>query len=208
MNKIARAIATAALTLASVIAATAQKPDQTLKNVIDKINNAPSVTLSFTLDTGDQNIAGQLTAAGNRFVITTDDGSFDTRFDGTTQWTWSQASGEVSMTTPTPEEIRETNPIEIIRTAPAIYNAAITQKTPQSVTLKLTPRNPRNTDIKEALLKIALPANIPQHLEVIMKDAQTMRFTFSNFTTGNKTSPRLFRYDPSLHPGAEIIDLR
>lgn len=208
MNKHIIRLAAFILLLFVPFATPAQNAHKTLQAVVDKINNAPSVTTDFTMTTPDGTLKGNILASGRCFIITTEDNVFDTRFDGTTQWTWNQASGEVSMTTPTPDEILETNPIEIIKTAPGLYNSKMAGSSPGTQTLQLTPRNPRSTDIKEAQIKIARSTNIPLDLKVILKDGQTISFTFSNFTTGSKIEPKQFRYNPALHPGAQIIDLR
>lgn len=200
------------VTLLPVMAAAQQSRTQDAASVLEatvhKLNAAPSVHTSFTLTANGQTLKGVMTAAGRCFYIKSDGGEYETWFDGKTQWTWSAATNEVNMTEPTPEEIMETNPFAIATEATKIYNVSLVGKDGPTVLLRLTPKRGAATQVAEAVLKIALPSNFPAELKVTLKDRQVLSFCFNDMAVGKKLDVREFKYDPSKHPGAEIIDLR
>lgn len=179
-----------------------------LNKCVEKLEKAPSLYVDFSLIQGGNVTNGELVLSKNNFVIVAADGNYQTWFDGKTQWTWSTMTNEVSMTQPTNEEILETNPLAIAREASKLYNVKEKSRSDKSFTLRLTPKNRIDTEIKEAELTCSQATFFPQSLDVKMKDNQTFTFRIDKIIEGKALDAKKFRYDPSYHPDAEIIDLR
>ncbi|MDE6344264.1 MAG: hypothetical protein K2L69_05950, partial [Muribaculaceae bacterium] len=58
-----------------------------LETAVAKITEAPSVSTRFEVSDFSGKVTGEAVIAGNRFVIVTDGGEYETWFDGKTQWT-------------------------------------------------------------------------------------------------------------------------
>lgn len=179
-----------------------------LTSAIKKIESAPSISAKFTMTEGNSRIEGKVFASGKCFAIVNADGSFETWYDGKTQWTWSQITNEVNITEPTDEELLETDPFAIIKASASGYFAKIKEKSAGMTILSLTPKNTEPTDISNIELQLSDSSNFPLTLKVITKDRQTVIFSFSDVGIGKRILPADFRYKNSYHPGSEIIDLR
>ena len=185
-----------------------KEAEEILRDAIEKINKAPSLKTEFKLSANGEEVSGTVISAGECFIISLENGTYESWFDGKTQWTWSSGTNEVNMTNPTPDEIIETNPFAIAADATRNYKASIIEKTQTSTTIKLAPKATAKTNIAEATLNISNSTNFPLSLVVKLKDRQIIQFTFSHISIGKKLVPVDFRYNPLYHPGAEIIDLR
>ena len=99
----------------------AQSDRQAERIIADFINSVErnSVQAEFELTTLDGNNRpmqvqnGIFRMRGNKFSLLTDE--FDVFFDGTTQWTYMDAVGEVMITEPTGDDLAEINPIFLLR---------------------------------------------------------------------------------------------
>lgn len=182
--------------------------EKKLREIIAKIDSAPSITADFTLEEGNRKTAGQLVTSGDGFYIYADDGRYETWYDGLTQWTWSDMTGEINMSEPTTEELMECNPLAIMNSSADTYKVKIVSSDAAATVLQLEPRDKKNSEISQATLKVSNATNFPVELKVILKDRDTLLFGFTNIKTGSTIPVARFRYKSSYHPGVEIIDLR
>ena len=88
---------------------------QTAKSVLDKTATQLSrgcVTAHFTARGAMGNSNGNITVQGKKFVLTSPQARI--WFDGKTEWSLAQGSGEVNVTNPSAAEIAGINPINFI----------------------------------------------------------------------------------------------
>lgn len=179
-----------------------------LAEAADKIASAPSLSTRFEASDPTGKVTGEAVVAGKRFVIVTDAGDFETWFDGKTQWTYNEASGEVSMTEPTPAEILEVNPLAIITDVKDRYRITPLAAAESAVSrFRLEPVGD-NQAVKSAVVTIDNRSGWPVEIQAVLNDSGSVSLRFSETTVGEKIAPERFRYNPAFHPGAEIIDLR
>lgn len=179
-----------------------------LTETAEKIASAPSVSTRFEASNQTGKVSGEAVIANKCFVIITDGGDYETWFDGKTQWTYNAATEEVSMTEPTMQEILEVNPLAMITNLSSAYS--ISQiGTSDSVRQKfrLTPTS-SNSSIKTAIVTINTTLLWPVEISATLADNETLTIKFTDTAVGQKVSSDRFRYNPNLHPDAEIIDLR
>ena len=179
-----------------------------LAEAADKIASAPSLSTRYEASDPTGKVTGEAVMAGKRFVIVTDAGDFETWFDGKTQWTYSEASGEVSMTEPTPAEIFEVNPLAIITDVKDRYRIKPLTSTDSAVSRFRLESVGDNPTVKSAVVTIDNRSGWPIEIQAVLSDSGTVSLRFSETTVGEKIAPERFRYNPAFHPDAEIIDLR
>lgn len=205
----------AVLLLAATLAApfymsgqAANAAESILQKTVDKIKGSPSLRVHFTVSQGKEKTEGEMVMSGSCFAMSVANGSFETWFDGKTQWTWGSSTNEVNMTQPTAEELMETNPLVILDGATKDYKTSLIKNDAAKAELRLIPIGTKKNDIKEAILNINKMSNFPDALKVTLKDGQNIEFNFLGITVGKQLQPKDFRYDTVYHPDAEIIDLR
>lgn len=180
-----------------------------LAETVARIADAPSLSTRFEAsDPAGGKVTGDAVIAGRCFAIVTDGGEYETWFDGKTQWTYSAETGEVSMTEPTQQEILEVNPLAIVTGIDSAYgiSAPVAGKDGRQ-TYRLTPAD-SSSGIKKASVTIDPATLLPVTIHATLSDNSTLTIHFTETKIGDKIPAKRFRYDPMIHPDAEIIDLR
>lgn len=180
-----------------------------LAEAVARITAAPSLSTRFEAsDPAGGKVTGDAVVAGRCFAIVTDGGEYETWFDGKTQWTYSTETGEVSMTEPTQQEILEVNPLAIVTGIDSAYSisAPVTGKDGQQ-TYRLIPAD-TSSGIKKASVTIDQATLLPVTIHATLSDNSTLTIHFKETKIGDSIPAKRFRYDPMIHPDAEIIDLR
>ncbi len=81
---------------------------QAIDKAAKKIESAGALTAKF-----NGSMTGTLISSGKKFSIVAD--GFGVWYDGKDMWSFSSRAGETTLTSPTPSELLETNPLEIIK---------------------------------------------------------------------------------------------
>lgn len=170
-----------------------------------------AVSASFTADqfsgtkvTGSTN--GSITVKGKKFVISTP--GYKTWFDGKTQWTYTSASEEVNVSTPTAEEVAKMNPTSFVYLYKQGYittmkDATLRGQACYEVHLKAN----GNQGIKEVFLTIDKNTLTPYSIRFRQGTNQWTRLTITNFSN-KKAKDADFSFNSKDFPQAEVIDLR
>lgn len=180
-----------------------------LAEAVARITAAPSLSTRFEAsDPAGGKVTGDAVIAGRCFAIVTDGGEYETWFDGKTQWTYSAETGEVSMTEPTQQEILEVNPLAIVTGIDSAYSISVPVAGKDGrQTYMLTPAD-SSSGIKKASVTIDPATLLPVTIHATLSDSSTLTIHFTETKIGDKIPVKRFRYDPMIHPDAEIIDLR
>ncbi len=96
------------LLLTTAFAASADAP--VVDRAEQQISQAPSLTVNFRINGAD----GRLVMCGECFTLEVP--GMRTAFNGTTQWTLNEEDSELTITTPTAEEVAAINPLGFIST--------------------------------------------------------------------------------------------
>ena len=181
---------------------TAQK---ILTDAASKIENAPSVSASCTITANGRKEAATLIMSGQKFVVKTD--GMSVWFDGTTQWTWSADTREVTITNPTPQELAQINPLSILATFRNDYIVTLLPSAPSVKSLRLAAKK-TGSDIRQADITLQAGSLTPLEFVVSYSGGAVVKVKITDFNIGKKLPLTIFRYDPGTHPDAEIVDLR
>ncbi len=183
----------------------AQSATQVLDKAIAVFNNSQGITADYVITAGQGSSAGKIDMCGNKFRIVSDD--MICWYDGTSQWTYSTISDEVSVTTPTLEEMQMSNPYIAITTLKKtchIYKAYT--QIEGFYTLKLVPKDDQS--IKQILVYLENNTYNVSKVYFEMMDGNNYRTVISNYKT-TRFSDGIFNYDKTMVPaGTEVVDLR
>lgn len=193
------------LSAVSIISLAADKGADVMRSCAAKFRATPSVVVDFSIahSTGSDN--GKLTVSKNMFKMITP--QLSTWFDGKTQWTYVADNNEVNVTEPTGEELMESNPFELLNSVESKFNCKLLNATPSTDIVLLTPRD-SSSAIQSAKVTVSKSSGWPTAMTVVFDSSRSTSIAINKVTPGAALNQTAFRYNKSIHPGAEIIDLR
>lgn len=184
----------------------AETADQVLKKAAAGINGANGLSASFTIDYGSQKLSGTMKASGKMFALQTS--STSTWYDGKSMWTYNAKNNETTLTTPTPAEVAEANPLSIVNSYSSTFTAAFAKtQTKGSKTIVLTPKS-KQSGYRSVHVTIPDGSPYPSKLVVIPSSGQKVTISISKVSSSQKLPASTFVYPKSKYPKAEIVDLR
>ncbi len=196
MNKIYTLI----IALLLPVIAWAYSAQEVVDKAADKIRTVGSLTAKFS-----GTAEGTLLTSGKKFSI--DAGGFGTWYNGTDMWTYSQQTGETTLTSPTPSELMETNPLEIIKSYSNKFSATKLGEQGGKFTLKLTPKT-KGGSVKAATLVIDTRTWLPASIDMVMSNGARFTLNIKSITVGTPPAASSFEYPQKKYPGIEVVDLR
>ncbi len=188
------------LTLFAIIlwaAVAGAKVPAAISNAVSRVKAAPALEIGCTLN-GSQ--AGA-TFSGNMFIL--DLGSAKVYYDGKTQWSYLPDDKEVTIFDPTPAELAESNPLQILSHLDSDYSGQAVKG--KADTYRLTALNPKN-QINEVTVVINPKTGWPTQMTLI---AGNQRIELANFrftTLKTKKPAEAFKF--KAPKGTTVNDLR
>ena len=189
----------------AALAVTAQTPSAMLDKCVAAINANGGVTANYSITSNQGTSSGTIAMQGVKFRVISPEAKC--WYDGKTQWAWSPVTEEVSITTPTADELQMTNPIAAVQHFKANFNMKRAKaKTANTYVIKLTPKKKDNIktvwlyfDEKTSLLRTA-------RFDMSDKSVYTVRITDYK----HKSLPAsTFTFNKSQVPaGTQVVDLR
>lgn len=176
-----------------------------LAKVEQKMKAAPSLTATFTVNQGSGTSKGSITMCGDRFELSTPDMSV--WFDGKNQWSYLTSSGEVNLTEPTPDEIRQVNPFAIISSLGKNFKARRLKAAPGYEKIELTPTT-TDSEIASATMTVKTATSYPSEIVIKANDGTVTSLMVTSVKEGAKLPDGRFRFSSKAHPGVPVIDLR
>ena len=194
-------------------------PDTEAKSILDKTAQALQKTTgaqaAFTLTIENnqtnekQTLSGALWLKGNKFKLVADD--IETYYNGKTQWVYMVDEDEVTVSTPTADELQDINPTLIISSYKTGY--------------KLKKDSDATVDGKAAFVVCIYPDDRtkPYHrIEILIEKSSYNILSINTYgKNGTNTlikikkyerdvslADSLFAFDEKKYPNAEVIDLR
>ena len=198
-----------ALTLALIPAllhgaGTAPSAAEVLRRAADALRKAPSVEAVFTASSGNSTTSGKILLSGNRFVLTTP--MLTTWFDGKTQWAYSPDAGEVNISEPTPDELSQINPFAIVAGMQSGYTPRRLKSQPGTSCIELLPKT--KSEYRNFIITFNDSNHLPKEIVITAADNSVTKINVTNIKTGGKQQQSTFRFNATMHPGVDIVDLR
>lgn len=185
----------------------ATEADNLLDNMVEWTSARKTVEVDYTIQSGDASAKGTIVIDGKRFRVRSE--ILDAWYDGTNQWSYSPQTKEVSITTPSEEELQQINPFSIIAAFRRNYNASYKQTDANTKhrVVELTPKD-KGSDITKVEISVPVGYLYPARIVVRISSGETLVINTSRIIRGKKFSDNDFVYDRGIYPDAEIIDLR
>lgn len=184
----------------------AQNANSVMRSVVEKYTTAKNVSADFALSSSQINVKGNIVMSGEKFRILTD--SFKTWYDGTTQWLYSTAIGEVNVLQPAREELDACNPYLAVMKYDTKYRAVLKNTTARSYVVDLVALN---YYIEMTSITLTIDKKSYQITEAVatMVDGSKQTIKFSNYKMNTTLDASVFMFDKNMVPkGTQIIDLR
>lgn len=165
----------------------------------------PAVETFFTINGGQGGVQGSIIMSGSSFTMSTP--QLKVWYDGKTQWTYLDSSGEVSITEPTAEELMASNPFAILSSYSSHYKSRRLEDNNGRKCVGLTPVD-KNAGIEQITVIADKSGTWPEAINIKFDDNRQIDLVINKIAGIAKPSEKIFRYDPKLQPANEIIDLR
>ena len=145
---------------------------------------------------------GTIVMQGAKFRILADD--IKSWFNGKTQWTYSDQTGEVNIVDPTAQELQMTNPLAAAKSLKDAFNMT-SLKAATGYAIKLTPK--KKSNVKSITLYIS-KAYVLTAADYVTTNG-TYKLKLTNYKTKQSYPASTFVFDKKLVPaGTEVVDLR
>jgi outer membrane lipoprotein-sorting protein len=128
-------------------------------------------------------------------------------YDGTTQWTYTADTKEVTIVEPTPEEIADINPFAIINGFRRGCEAKLVSSDKASDTVTLTPLSKAST-VRQATITFSKASSLPTHIEIQLRAGGQMSLTITSANPNINYPASTFVFDKNKYPKATVVDLR
>lgn len=168
------------------------------------MKSAKGLKASFTAIYNGQKATGDIVLTGNRFKLVTQ--AMTTWYDGCTQWTYSLANQEVTVSEPTAEELTQVNPFAILESLRTRYAARRVTAPKGYDMLELKPKG--QGDYSKIMLAINSATSMPAEIVFYTTDGSCTSIKISEITRTKAYPDSYFRFDPKGYRGVEVIDLR
>lgn len=189
--------------LVAVTAATAQTPQAVIDKCLAQLGKG-AVSASYSVS-GQGAASGTIVLSGKKFRMLSS--AMKCWYDGKTMWTYSQATGEVNITTPTAADLAMTNPYAIAQSYKQSFTMSKGTSAGGVYTIKMTPK--KKSNIKELTLTINTQTYRISKVQFLMTNKTKTTITVNNYKTGVKADSKTFKFDKSLVPkGTPVVDLR
>ena len=127
------------------------------------------------------NYPGTITMRGDRFMLEMFD--MEAAYDGKTLYVYSATTDELTLSTPTEQELMEANPFLYAQALSKLCTITEQTTAPQALTITLTP-NDQSAGIQRFTLRIEKETMLPSSIEIKEgKQLTTLRLTNPTYTT-------------------------
>lgn len=190
----------------SVVALSAQTPRQMLDRAIDALRNAGTVSANYQLKSSQGGNSGTIVMSGEKYRLVS--GDMKSWYDGQTLWTWSKATEEVNVTTPTAEDLQMANPMAAAKDFKKNFNLwKASGQIAGHYAIMLRPKSKSN--IEQVYLYLTNGTNLLHIAHVKMADGTTFTLTLTGYKTKLSLPASTFTFDKSMVPtGTQVVDLR
>ena len=183
------------------LSAQTDKAKAVLDKVISTLTKDGGIQIDF-----EGTESGSITMKGEKFYLHS--GQIQSWYDGKTQWSYVADTEEVNISHPTPEELQGINPYFILinyqENFESSYKGTNTHEGKQVQEIVLAPKGKANEQITLWISK----SNHPIYIKVVNNGKPVSEFHVKSVRKQEGINDHVFRFNKSLYPNAEIIDLR
>jgi outer membrane lipoprotein-sorting protein len=189
------------LLLPYCLSAQTDKAKAVLDKVISTFTEEGGIQIDF-----EGTEKGTIVMKGEKFYLHS--GQIQSWYDGKTQWSYVADTEEVNISHPTPEELQGINPYFILvnyqENFESSYKGMKTHEGKQVQEIVLAPKGNAHEQITLWISKTSHPI----YIKVENNGKPVSEIHVKNVRKQKEINDHVFRFNKSLYPNAEIIDLR
>lgn len=176
----------------------AQNATQIFDRTVAAYKAAGAVSANYSMGSS----RGTIVMKGSQFRILAN--NLKSWYDGKTQWTYSTATDEVNVSSPSAQQLVMVNPLAAAQTLKSGYSMSA-KKNGSGYVLTLKPKAKSN--VTSVTLYISSAYVLTKAVYTTKKGSETL--TISNYKTNVSTTAATFKFDKKQVPaGTEVVDLR
>ena len=185
--------------------ASAQSPSSVVDKVLGAMKSSNAISASYVMASPQGNSSGTLVMSGKKFRLLAND--VKCWYNGTTMWSYSTATDEVNITTPTAADLQMTNPYSVAQNFKSAYIVSKGGKGNGTYTLRFTPK--KKSNVKHLLVTVSTSTWLISKAEIVQTNGAKATITISNYNRNASVNAGTFEFDKNQVPaGTEVVDLR
>ena len=189
----------------ALFSASAQSPSSVVDKVLGSLKGGKAVSASYAMSSSQESSKGTLVISGKKFRVLASD--IKCWYNGKTMWSYSPATGEVNITTPTASDLQMTNPYSAAQNFKSSYIISKGGTGNGTYTIRFTPK--KKSNVKHMLVTVSTSTWLITKAEVVETSGAKTTVTISNYNRNASASASTFEFDKSQVPaGTEVVDLR
>lgn len=191
--------------VAVAFTASAQSPSSVVDKVLAAIKGSKAVSASYSISSSQGSSKGTLVMSGKKFRVLASD--VKCWYNGTTMWSYSPATDEVNITTPTAADLQMTNPYSAAQNFKSSYIISKGGTGNGTYTIRFTPK--KKSNVKHMLVTVSTSTWLINKAEIVQTNGTKATINISNYNKNASVSASTFEFDKSQVPaGTEVVDLR
>ena len=185
-----------------ISAQTDAKAAEVLDKVLEDLSDSNGIRADF-----EGSETGFLLLKGEKFYL--NNGNVQSWYDGKTQWSYVADTEEVNISHPTLEELQGINPYLILMRYKTDFNytykGSQTRNGVKGHEIVLTPKHSEQSEV----IRVFVSKTYHPLAMKMEQNGQTLsEINVTSYKTDQKLEDGMFRFNKSLFPNAEIIDMR
>ena len=185
-----------------ISAQTDAKAAEVLDKVLEDLSDSNGIRADF-----EGSETGFLLLKGEKFYL--NNGNVQSWYDGKTQWSYVADTEEVNISHPTLEELQGINPYLILMRYKTDFNYAYkgsqTRNGVKGHEIVLTPKHSEQSEV----IRVFISKTYHPLAMKMEQNGQTLsEINVTSYRTDQKLEDGMFKFNRSLFPNAEIIDMR
>lgn len=180
--------------------------DAAYASLLTRLQNSRGVSMKFTASGAGANARGTAVMKGAKFNIQMTDGSA-VWCDGKNLWTYNPRSKETTLTTPSPSELAEVNPIIAILRNPTLFKPALIKSAGGGNVIELSPTKGKAAlGFSKIWVRLKTDGS-PASVRTRTADGKQASIKIESFAAANAGESN-FRYPAAKYKGVQVLDLR
>lgn len=185
-----------------ISAQTDAKAAELLDKVLEDLSDSNGIRADF-----EGSETGFLLLKGEKFYL--NNGNVQSWYDGKTQWSYVADTEEVNISHPTLEELQGINPYLILMRYKTDFNytykGSQTRNGVKGHEIVLTPKHSEQSEVIWVFISKTYH---PLAMKMEQNGQTLSEINVTSYKTDQKLEDGMFRFNKSLFPNAEIIDMR
>jgi len=191
--------------VAGSLCASAQSPASVVDKVLAALKSSKAISATYSVASSQGSSHGTLVMSGKKFRVLASD--VKCWYNGSTMWSYSPATDEVNVTTPTAADLQMTNPYSAAQNFKSGYIISKGGKGNGTYIIRFTPK--KKSNVKHMLVTVSTSTYLINKAVIEQTNGSKTTITISNYNKNASAGASTFEFDKRQVPaGTEVVDLR